>query len=126
MYTPSQIALAAFHLADPSMTERWLKEKLSLVSTSTLRKDAPAPAPSVDETVRDVIDPLVELVDKGKKAVDVEMVREVDKRLRYCKNPEKDPESSLYKKRQAEEEEESQRKKTKKEAGKPMDVDPFA
>lgn len=73
-----------------------------------------------------MVDPIVDLVEKGKKAVDVEMVREVDKRLKYCKNPEKDPETSLYKKRQEQEQEESQKKRAKKEADKPMDVDPFA
>lgn len=126
LYTPSQIALAAFHLADPSMTERWLSAKLALASASTLRKDQASPVPAAEETIRDVVDPIVDLVEKGKKAVDVEMVREVDKRLRYCKNPEKDPESSLFRKRQAQEEEEQQRKKAKKEADRPMDLDPFA
>lgn len=108
------------------MTERWLSAKLALASASTLRKDQASPVPAAEETIRDVVDPIVDLVEKGKKAVDVEMVREVDKRLRYCKNPEKDPESSLFRKRQAQEEEEQQRKKAKKEADRPMDLDPFA
>ena len=126
LYTPSQIALAAFHLADPSLAERWLAAKLALIESSKLRKAPPAESPSVEATIRDIVDPIVDLVEKGKKAVDVEMVREVDRRLKYCKNPEKDPESSLFKKRQAQEEEESQKKRAKKEQDRPMDVDPFA
>lgn len=118
LYTPSQIALAAFHAVDPSLTERWLASKLELSSQSTLRKlPADEQIPGMEEILRDVINPIVALADAAKagKLTDIEKVRQVDRRLRFCKNPEKDPNSSLYKKRQREHEAEEMSKRVKKE-----------
>jgi len=82
---------------------------------------------TLDSLLKDVIDPLVLSVEQVKKAVDVEAVREVDRRLKFCKNPEKNPESSLYKKREREKEEQESRKREKKVAeAKAREVDPFA
>lgn len=132
LYTPSQIALAAFHLTDPSLAERWLSSKLALseADASLRQRGADAQAhekQSVQSVVRGIVDPIVDLVESAKKAVDVEAVREVDRRLKYCKNPEKDPDSVLYKKRAAQEEQEQQKKKQKKDdEAKSREVDPFA
>jgi cyclin H len=127
LYTPSQIALAAFHMADPSLTERWLSSKLALASESKLIANQAMFKTTLDSLLKDVIDPLVLLVEQAKKAVDVEAVREVDRRLKFCKNPEKNPESSLYKKREREKEEQESRKREKKIAeAKAREVDPFA
>lgn len=118
LYTPSQIALAAFHAVDPVLTERWLASKLDLTSKSTLRKPpSDEKLPQVEEILRDVVNPIVALADAAKagKLTDVEKVRQVDRRLRFCKNPEKDPNSSLYKKRQRDHEAEEMSKRVKKE-----------
>lgn len=123
LYTPSQIALAAFHMADPPLAERWLGSKLALVKDSKLKKGSgddnakqedAAVSISADNLLRDVVDPLVGLAEKGRRAVDIQAVREVDRRLKYCHNPEKDPNSSLYKKREREREEEESRKRQRK------------
>ena len=136
LYTPSQIALAAFHLTDPSLAERWLSSKLALSEADTSLRQRGRGADgqtheeekqSAQSIVRGIVDPIVDLVESAKKAVDVEAVREVDRRLKYCKNPEKDPDSVLYKKRAAQQEEEQQKKKQKKdEEAKSREVDPFA
>lgn len=141
IYTPSQIALAAYHLHAPSLAERWLISKTERRDASTLtRKDAAPPPPSsatqspeermmVDQVKKEIIDPIQDLVERASKSVDVEAVREVDRRLRYCKNPEKDPNSSLYKKRQAEKETEMMSKKAKKDQARREEEeagDPFA
>lgn len=118
LYTPSQIALAAFHAVDPSLTERWLASKLELSTSSTLRQlPKEEQVPSLDDILRDTVDPIVALAEAAKagKLTDIEKVRHVDRRLRFCKNPEKDPNSSLYKKRQREQETEALNKKVKKE-----------
>lgn len=62
------------------------------------------------------------LAQKG-KGVDVETVREVDKRLRFARNPEKVEGSALYKKRKAEEELEKDAKAKGKAAKRPISND---
>lgn len=118
LYAPSQIALAAFHAVDPSLTERWLASKLDLSEKSTIRQHpADEAAPSMEETLNDTVNPIVALAEAAKagKLTDIEKVRAVDRRLRFCKNPEKDPNSSLFKKRQREQDTDSMNKKVKKE-----------
>jgi hypothetical protein len=107
---------------DSSLTERWLSSKLDLSSKSTLRKPhvekgEPEAPPSMDDILRDTVNPIVSMAEAAKagKLTDIEKVRQVDRRLRFCKNPEKDPSSSLYKKRQREHEEEENQKKAKKD-----------
>lgn len=120
LYTPSQIALAAFHMVNPSLTERWLRAKLDLKASSKLRK---AQADEDDKMtmeviISDVVNPIVALAEAARagKLTDVDKVRQVDRRLKFCKNPEKDPNSALYKKRQREKEEEAVSKKVKKDS----------
>lgn len=85
LYLPSQIALAAFHLADEGLTESWLSVKAVLNTQEGLGMDE----------MRKVIAEIKPILVKAKQSVDLESVRNVDKRLRYCKNPEKDPNSAL-------------------------------
>lgn len=117
LYTPSQIAAAAFHMADPSLTERWLASKLDLAAESKLRPAAEGSLPAVKSIITASIDPIVELVKAAKagKLTDIEKVRHVDRRLKVCRNPEKDPNSSLYKKRQREKEDGELDKRQKKQ-----------
>lgn len=121
IYTPSQIALGAFYLADRSITERWLGKKSLLAMESKLHKKERHTSPdkddaslSAEEISHYLVPALLALIEKAKSSVDVEHVREVDRRLKYCKNPEKDPSSELYKKREREKEEEAEKKKMKK------------
>jgi cyclin H len=85
LYTPSQIALAAFFAVDPGTVSTWLFAK--------------QPA-TFQLTADDLIVQIKELAAELERfaatsPVDLERVREVDKRLRYCRNPEKDPNSAL-------------------------------
>lgn len=49
----------------------------------------------IDKYLQTAIDDIVRLYDKGKQAVNIESVRDIDRRLKYCTNPEKDPNSAL-------------------------------
>lgn len=118
LYTPSQIALAAFHTVDPALTEKWLETKLELSTKSAIRKPpADEHTPSMQSVLGDIVNPIVALAEAAKagKLTDIEKVRAVDRRLRFCKNPEKDPNSSLFKKRQRDQEIAAMNKKAKKE-----------
>ena len=70
IYTPSQIALACFHIAAPALAEQW--------ATAKGESDVIALLPTISDLI----------LQEGKQP-DLERVREIDKRLRICKNPEK-------------------------------------
>ena len=89
IYTPSQIALAAFRLADATAVDNWLglKEPRSgAVEGEKMEHDA----------LRECLIEIGELMlEAERKGVDTEAVREVDVRLRWARNPEKDPKSAM-------------------------------
>lgn len=95
VYTPSQIALAAFSLADPVLAKSW--ESLQVKP--------------LDEDVLEAIRSMI--VNEG-RSPPVEAVREIDKRLKLCKNPEKVVGSRAYEKRKAEEDNLAGEKRRKK------------
>lgn len=74
IYSPSQIALASLYLASEELAEKWARAK-------GLTQENLAVIKGVAQTISCESD----------GSIDVEMVREVDKRLRLCKNPEKIP-----------------------------------
>lgn len=84
-YTPSQIALAGFYAVDPGLVETWLLAK--------------HPSVTNDHTVehQEVLDLLKVIAQQMKEVKEpkTEDVRQVDKRLKFCHNPEKDPNSAL-------------------------------
>jgi cyclin H len=75
IYAPAQIALASLYLASSELAEQWARAK------------------GLNQTGLDVIKEAAEMIGKESKGggIDVELVREVDRRLRLCKNPEKIP-----------------------------------
>lgn len=85
-YMPSQIALAGFYTIDAALVESWLLAKQPGVTNDN----------SIEH--QDVLQLLQRIAQEMKdiKEPKVEDVREVDKRLKFCRNPEKDPNSSLY------------------------------
>ena len=99
IYTPSQIALACFSLASPTMASAWARAKFP--STS-------------HPLVLDVLGPIVEIILRDGSPPDVEAVREVDRRLRLCKNPEKMVGSKAYMAKKAQEEREAREKRERK------------
>lgn len=105
LYAPSQIALAAFSLASPELALKWAQSKLSSDATpSQLSFDAISPVLVLIKAM---------ILNEG-HAPDVEAVREVDRRLRICKNPEKVEGTKAYLAKQAEEERKAEEKRNKK------------
>jgi len=106
IYTPSQIALACLSLANPSSAAQWASSK-SL--------------PELGGTIEAV----KELITRTGHVPDVESVREVDRRLKLCKNPEKVVGSKAYLARKAEDERKAEEKRSKKAMDVQDDADPF-
>lgn len=96
VYTPSQIALACLSLASTPLAQSWI---------------ASHEASFVDGELITAVKALI--VDEGTVPA-VEVVREIDRRLKLCKNPEKVVGSRAYEKKKAEEEELANRKRQKK------------
>ncbi|KAI0724426.1 cyclin-like protein [Cerioporus squamosus] len=99
IYTPSQIALACFSLASPALASAWARAKF----------------PSSPHTpALDVLEPIKEIIYRDGSPPDVEAVREVDRRLRLCKNPEKIPGTNAYIKKQQEKDRKAEEKRLRK------------
>ncbi|KAJ8494883.1 hypothetical protein ONZ51_g2003 [Trametes cubensis] len=99
IYTPSQIALACFSLASPTLASAWARAKFP---------STPHPP------VLDVLEPIKALILRDGSPPNVEAVREVDRRLRLCKNPEKIPGTNAYNKKQQELERKADEKRRRK------------
>ena len=93
IYSPAQIAAACISLASPQVADTWMRSKGADVSF----------IPSLCAVIQD-----------GTELPGVEMVREVDRRLKLCKNPEKVVGSSAYLAKKAEEDRLATAKRTKK------------
>ncbi|KAL0575986.1 hypothetical protein V5O48_005986 [Marasmius crinis-equi] len=104
VYTPSQVALASLYLADRDLALKWLRSKEDKLRSGT---DTP---PDVLASV----EAIAEIITKRGHAPDVEAVREVDRRLKLCKNPEKVVGSKAYLARKAEEDKKAEDKRNKK------------
>ncbi|KAF5374784.1 hypothetical protein D9758_000140 [Tetrapyrgos nigripes] len=116
LYTPSQIALAAFSLTAPEIAQQWLESKQTL-SESSPTKIGSGVLGSI-ETIKSII------INAGQRP-ETEAVREVDRRLRLCKNPEKVVGSKAYLARKAEEEKKAEERRSRKVASTGEGVDPF-
>lgn len=93
MYSPAQIAAACISLASPQVADTWMKSK------------------GADGSF---IVPLRVVIQEGSELPGVDMIREVDRRLKVCKNPEKVVGSSAYLAKKAEGERLAAEKRTKK------------
>ena len=105
IYTPSQIALAALSLVAPEAATKWTEAKVSANAV-----DAKLPTAAVRSTV----EAIQSLILSSGQIPDVESVREVDRRLRICKNPEKVPGTKAYLAKKAEEERLAEEKRARK------------
>lgn len=114
LYPPSQIAAGAFWLASETLTEQWAKAKG--LTASELEP--------IKEVAR-----MIERENEPGGRINIELVRDVDRRLRLCKNPEKIPGTNAYKRKQAAAEAAANEKRAKKLAAEQqagsMDVDVF-
>jgi cyclin H len=76
LYTPSQIAVACVYLSDAQMAETYLSSKGSANILTTIQEVA-------------------ELIQRDGKGADVALVKDIDRRLKLCKNPERVPGTKL-------------------------------
>jgi len=110
IYTPSQIALAAFSLTLPDIAEQWISSKSPNDSTVLTR----------------YVNEIVSLINAQGHPPNIESVREVDRRLKICKNPEKVVGSKAYLAKKREEERIAEEKRNRKAAEMQVDDgDPF-
>ncbi|WAR57924.1 hypothetical protein PtB15_5B154 [Puccinia triticina] len=108
LWTPSQIACAAWWVADQPATEAWLKAKADRLQPHPTPTTSP-PSPQLPKPNL-ALEPLTQhlsglselLIQAQHKPIDKDRVTAVDRRLRFCRNPEKDPNSALFKIKQAE------------------------
>lgn len=98
IYTPSQIALAAFSLAAPVISIAWLKNK----------------APSESSALDSLLEDIKSLITSHGRNPNVDAVRDVDRRLKLCKNPEKVVGSKAYCMKKAEDEKKAEERRSKK------------
>ncbi|GAA6012916.1 hypothetical protein JCM11491_006225 [Sporobolomyces phaffii] len=123
VYSPSQIALACLDLVSPPLVESYLASKEARHGAQAdSNRSAPPPLERTQMTrLLQEVGALVTHIQKNPVAKD--RVKDVDKRLKWARNPEKDPSSALYKKRKREEEEEKERKEREKAAKRPKAED---
>jgi cyclin H len=107
IYAPSQIAFAALSLAAPDLATQWSISKIPLASSSPLLSA---------ETLPMVIDDIKAYITSAGHPPNLEAVREVDRRLKLCKNPEKVVGSSAYLAKKADEAKNAEEKRNRKAA----------
>jgi len=105
IYTPSQIALAALSSVSPEAATMWSEAK---VPADLLDAKISAAA------LRSTVEAIQSLILSSGQIPDVEAVREVDRRLRICKNPEKVPGTKAYLAKKAEGERLAEEKRARK------------
>jgi hypothetical protein len=101
IYSPSQIALASFRLADPSLVDKWLGVKEEKVEEVKRKRGTEGGAAEGEELEREalveVLEEIGEMITEAQKnPVDKARVKDVDMRLKWARNPEKDPKSALF------------------------------
>ncbi|KAG9098881.1 hypothetical protein FRC06_005874 [Ceratobasidium sp. 370] len=97
IYTPSQIAVACIYLADARMAETYLASKGSANMLTTVQE-------------------IAALIERDGKGADVALVKDIDRRLKLCKNPERVPGTKLFEARQARTDAAAERKRSLKAA----------
>lgn len=164
LYTPSQIAVAAWSVADDEATRSWVarkgekarehreewedkqakfaadKEKENNRNEDTSRRamknGRPSPVPPSSNgaaqpddldasSLFSLISPLVTLLSSPLPPTNKDLVTGIDRRLKLVRNPEKDPSSALYRKRQREEEARERDKRREKQSLQDPPDDPF-
>ncbi|KAI0094722.1 cyclin-like protein [Irpex rosettiformis] len=106
IYTPSQIALACFDLASPHLARAWIRSKQTSPPAS--------PPVSEEDPMLAILKPIQIMITNQGQLPEVESVREVDRRLKLCKNPEKVVGSNAYNKRLEEKQRKADEKRKRK------------
>jgi cyclin H len=95
IYPPSQIALACLSLAHPEIAASWARSKNA-------------------DTALEAVRTIKQMITRDGDIPSVEVVREIDLRLKICKNPEKVAGSKAYLAKKAKEEREAELKRMRK------------
>jgi cyclin H len=114
IYPPSQLALAALSLASPELASEWINARVTDVASMN--------------DLKQVLDGVQTMIASQGQPPSVDDVREVDRRLRLCKNPEKVVGSNAYLAKKVDDERIAAEKRSKKaaESNKAMEGDdPF-
>lgn len=121
LWTPSQIATAVWWISDPEGITEWIKSK----AQRTLSEANSISVENQVKLIMSYLPALVELIQKAKStSIDKERVTAIDRRLKFCRNPEKDPNSNLYKIKAKQTEQEEMVKQQEKSLREKVD-DPF-
>ncbi|KAJ3554699.1 hypothetical protein NM688_g2974 [Phlebia brevispora] len=110
IYTPSQIALACLSLAAPQIATAWATFKQDFAQSSP----SSTPSAQPDSGLAAVLEFIKTMILTNGSPPNVEAVREVDRRLKICKNPEKVVGSNAYKRKQDEKERKAEEKRQRK------------
>jgi cyclin H len=95
IYPPSQIALACLSLAHPEIAAFWARSKNA-------------------DTALEAVESIKRMITQDGDVPSVEVVREIDRRLKICKNPDKVVGSKAYLAKKARGEKEAELKRMKK------------
>lgn len=98
IYSPSQIALACFSLADRSLVDTWLGVKEEKVEEVEKKRGGNKEEGGrlEREALVKVLEEIGEMIMEAQRnPVDKARVKDVDMRLKWARNPEKDPKSAL-------------------------------
>lgn len=96
LFTPAQIGMACLRMANRQLVDSFLSWRYEL----SMQDDAEEPATAVYGVEREklltVLDEVEECIKTaGDGAIDLKAVKQIDKRLRLCQNPEKVPGTAL-------------------------------
>lgn len=112
LFAPSQVALACWRLAARELVDAYLVEQYAEAEAT----GAPTPYGAPREDLLRIISDVEDIVRAGTGDLDLKKVKEVDKRLKACTNPEKIPGTALYIKRKAEQDDKASEAKAEKVA----------
>nr|ODN89598.1 cyclin H [Cryptococcus depauperatus CBS 7841] len=93
IFTPSQISLACWRMADKMLVESFLEQRYQYPLYGLTRS-----------RLLEILDQIQEMISSTEGDIDLKKVKEIDKRLRQCTNPEKIPGTALYIRRKQEKE----------------------
>lgn len=103
IYTPAQIALACFRVSNRSLVDEFLDWRYDMFESNLPPKPAGEdeestprlPYGMAKDRLVQILQDIEVMIKEGSRAVDVKKVKEVDKRLKLCTNPEKIPGTAL-------------------------------
>jgi cyclin H len=97
-HTPSQISLAAWYLSSDTLVISYLDWKYPTEDDQMTGEEEIEDMPfgSAKDRLLEIVKEVAEIINSARGDVDLKKVKEVDKRLKGCTNPEKVPGSALY------------------------------